>query len=310
MLASDPMRYQKLDMNLLVALDALLTDPHVTRAAERLNVTQSAMSGSLGRLREYFDDELVRQAGRRMVLTALGKELRDPVRELLALTDRVLATKASFDPRTSERSFTLHCTDFVWVTMISGLVVRLGKDAPGIRLEYAPAVSDFIERRADFAIKADRFRIGDYPTAPLFSDPMVCIAWTGNDEIGETLSEDEFFELPHIAAYSPHPSLTEDWVARHYDRRYVVSARVPNFSLVPQTIVGTRCIGIVPHRNAQRYASFLPLRILRSPVEFPALSLVLQWHPQHEGDAGLRWFRDVLIASAGYLNEVRRSMPA
>ena len=74
------MRYQKLDMNLLAALDALLADPHVTRAAERLNVTQSAMSGSLARLREYFDDELVRQAGRRMVLTPLGKELRDPVR--------------------------------------------------------------------------------------------------------------------------------------------------------------------------------------------------------------------------------------
>ena len=297
------MRYQKLDMNLLVALDALLADPHVTRAAERLNVTQSAMSGSLARLREYFEDELVRQTGRRMVLTPLGKELRDPVRELLALTDRVLATKSSFDPLTSERTFTLHCTDYVWITMVSGLVARLGREAPGVRLEYAHAVSDFIERRADFVIKADRFHIGEYPTAALFTDPMVCIAWTGNDLIGETLSEDGFFDLPHIAAFSPHPSLTEDWVARHYDRRYVVSARVPNFSLVPQTVVGTRCIAVVPHRNAQRYASSLPLRILRSPVEFPALSLVLQWQPYHEGDAGLRWFRDALIQSAGYLHD-------
>ena len=175
------MRYQKLDMNLLVALDALLADPHVTRAAERLNVTQSAMSGSLARLREYFDDELVRQAGRRMVLTPLGKELRDPVRELLALTDRVLATKSSFDPLTSERTFTLHCTDYVWITMVSGLVARLGTEAPRIRVEYAHAVSEFIERRADFAIKADRFQLGEYPSATLFSDPMVCIAWTGNE---------------------------------------------------------------------------------------------------------------------------------
>ena len=302
------MRYQKLDLNLLAALDALLADPHVTRAAERLNVTQSAMSGSLGRLREYFDDELVRQTGRRMVLTPLGKELRDPVRELLALTDRVLATKSSFDPLTSERTFTLHCTDYVWVTMISDLVARLGREAPSIKLEYAHAISEFIERRADFAIKADRFQIGEYPSAPLFSDPMVCIAWTGNEEIGETLSEDEFFALPHIAAHSPHLSLTEDWIARHYDQRYIVSVRVPNFSLVPDAIVGTRCIAVVPHRNALRYASVLPLRVLRSPVEFPALSLVLLWHPHHEGDAGLRWFREMLVSSAGYLHKSQRSV--
>ena len=302
------MRYQKLDMNLLVALDALLTDPHVTRAAERLNVTQSAMSGSLARLREYFDDELVRQAGRRMVLTPLGKELRDPVRELLALTDRVLATKSSFDPLTSERTFTLHCTDYVWITMVSGLVARLGREAPRIRVEYAHAVSEFIERRADFAIKADRFQLGEYPSATLFSDPMVCIAWTGNEELGETLSEDQFFALPHVAAYSPHPNLTEDWVARHYDQRYVVAARVPNFSLVPEAIVGTRCIAVVPHRNALRCASHLPLRVLRSPVEFPALSLELLWHPHHEGDAGLRWFREMLLTSAGHLQRSQRSV--
>jgi LysR family nod box-dependent transcriptional activator len=302
------MRYQKLDMNLLVALDALLTDPHVTRAAERLNVTQSAMSGSLARLREYFDDELVRQAGRRMVLTPLGKELRDPVRELLTLTDRVLATKSSFDPLTSERTFTLHCTDYVWITMVSGLVARLGREAPHIRVEYAHAVSEFIERRADFAIKADRFQLGEYPSAPLFSDPMVCIAWTGNEELGETLSEDEFFALPHVAAHSPHPNLTEDWVARHFDQRYVVAARVPNFSLVPEAIVGTRCIAVVPHRNALRCASHLPLRVLRSPVEFPLLSLELLWHPHHEGDAGLRWFREMLLASAGPLHGSQRSV--
>lgn len=296
------MRYRKLDMNLLVALDALLSDPHVTRAAERLNVTQPAMSGSLSRLREYFEDELVTQAGKHMTLTPLGRELREPVRALLALTDRVLAIKSSFVPQTSERLFTLHCTDYVWMTLVSDLLGRLGELAPRVRLEYARDVQDFIERRADFAIKGDRFILPEFPSTFLFADPMVCIAWTGNGNIGESLSEQELFELPHIAAYSPHPSHTQEWLSKHSERALTISVRVPNFSMVPHAIVGTRFIAIVPSRIAKRYAAFLPLRILPSPLNFPPLRLALQWHSHQDGDAGLRWLRELLTDVAAQLD--------
>ncbi len=295
------MRFQKLDMNLLVALDTLLTDPHITRAAERLRVSQPAMSGSLARLREHFRDELVIQVGRRMELTPLARDLREPVHDLLTRADRVLSTRASFDPLASDRRFTVHCTDYVWATLIQEVVARLINEAPLVRIDYSGNTRDFIERRVELMIVADRFAIAGLPAQTLFKDPMVCVAWAENEAVGAAVSAAQYFDLLHVAAYTTRPTLMDDWISRNCDQRCKIATLVPNYSLVPQAVVGTPFLATVPLRMAVKYSAHLPLRIIPPPLDFPSLVEVLQWHPHQSSDSGLQWLRDVLVESASRL---------
>ena len=195
------MNFLKLDLNSLVALDALLTDPHVTRAAERLCVSQPSLSGTLARLRDYFQDDLIVQVGRRMELTPMGEALRQPLREILEDAERLLSTKSHFDPRSSQRRFTLSCTDYVWATLIGKVIRRLASDAPGVRLEYAGTERDFADHRVELLIVADRFALKDHSSRQLFQESFVCIAWSGNDGIGDSITFDEYFAQNHIVAY-------------------------------------------------------------------------------------------------------------
>ena len=297
------MHFLKLDLNLLVALNALLTDPHVTRAAERLRVSQSTLSGSLARLREYFDDELIIQVGRRMELTPLAQELREPLRELLNSTERLLSSKARFDPLGSDRCFTITCTDYVWATLLREVVARLATEAPRIRVEYGGTTRDFAERRIELLVVADRFALDGYPSHPLFEDPFVCIAWSGNTEVGDSLSFEEYFKHRHVVAYASRPTLVADWIASAHGRHVDVAARAPNFTLVPQSIVGTTYLATVPLRMANYYASHLPLRILQAPLELPVLADVIQWQPHQEADEGLIWLRTLIIESCGRMKD-------
>lgn len=292
------MHFLKLDINLLVTLDALLTDPHVTRAAERLRISQPTVSGSLARLREYFADELIVQVGRRMELTPFAKDLREPLSDLMRRTEKLLSTRASFDPLTSERCFTITCSDYVWATLVREIMPRLAVEAPYIELSYAGTAQDFADRRIDLLIVPDRFALPDYPSELLFKDSYVCVAWSSNKSVGTTLSEEEYFSHRHVVAYSPRPTLIADWLFNNYGRTCKVAARVPNFTLVPQSIVGTNYIATIPLRMATYYAQYIPLRIIEAPLSFPLLVDVLQWHIYQEADSGLTWFRDMIIRSS------------
>jgi DNA-binding transcriptional LysR family regulator len=296
------MHFLKLDLNLLVALDALLADPHVTRAAERLRVSQSTLSGSLARLREYFDDELMVQVGRRMELTPLARELREPLRELLGNAERLLSTKAHFDPLSAERCFTITCTDYAWATLLREVIARLATEAPRVRLEYTGSTRDFAERRIELLIVSDRFALDGHPSQPLFVDPFVCIAWSGNTRVGESLSFEDYFAHRHVVAYSSRPTLVADWIASAHGRYVEVAARAPNFTLVPQSIVGTPYLATVPLRMANYYARHLPLRILQPPLELPVLADMLQWHAHQEADEGLVWLRRLIVESCSRMD--------
>ncbi|VTU36003.1 LysR family transcriptional regulator [Variovorax sp. PBL-E5] len=289
------MNFLKLDLNLLVALDALLTDPHVTRAAERLCVSQPTLSGSLARLRDYFQDELIVQVGRRMELTPMAEAMRQPLRNVLGDAEKLLSTKSHFDPGTSERRFTLTCTDYVWATLIGKVLRRLASEAPGIRLEYGGTARDFAEHRVELLIVADRFALKEHSSRQLFQESFVCIAWSGNDRIGDAISFDEYFAQDHIVAWSSRPTLVADWIAARHGMRCRIATRVPDFTMVPQSIVGTPYLATVPTRMANHYAGHLPLRILEAPLELPVLTQVMQWHRHQESDQGMQWLRELIV---------------
>jgi DNA-binding transcriptional LysR family regulator len=288
------------DLNLLVALDALLHECNVTQAGNRLNLSQPAMSGALARLRTHFEDELLVPVGRRMVRTQLGDELMGPVRELLLQAQGTLETKARFDPAISTRHFSIAASDYVSTVLLAEALQRTKREAPRITFELRPlgsraeaaldgGVLDFLVSPAGDALDIHRSEM-------LFEDTFVCVAWAGNTQIGDTLTPEQYLELGHVivnVGSSPVGNIDEEYL-RKIKRRRRVEVSVPSFSLAPQLIVGTDRITTITMRLAMSWAKILPLNVLPLPIEIPRLVELLYWHRVHDQDPAHIWFRGVL----------------
>lgn len=225
----------------------------------------------------------------------MAEAMRMPLRHVLGDAEKLLSTKSHFDPATSERRFTMTCTDYVWATLIGTVIQRLAVEAPGIRLEYGGTARDFAEHRVELLVVADRFALKEHSSRQLFQESFVCIAWSGNDRIGDTIGFDEYFAQDHIVAYSSRQTLVADWIQARHGMRCRIASRVPDFTMVPQTLVGTPYLATVPTRMARHYAGHLPLRILDAPLELPVLTQVMQWHRHQESDQGMQWLRELIV---------------
>ncbi|GAB3627040.1 LysR family transcriptional regulator [Pandoraea terrae] len=292
------MRFHKLDLNLLIALDAILADPHITRVAQRLHVSQSTMSGLLARLREYFRDQLIVQVGRKTVLTPFAEELADPLRSILDQTEKLLSTSIMFDPAASSHCFTVACSDYVWASLMFKVLQETARQAPLAKVWYAGSGHHFVNGNADFLVVPDRFASPDHPSEILCSERFSCVVWSGNELVGDSLSIDQFLNLGHVIAFSERPTLIEDWFAKQFGQKCNVARVSPSYTLIPQTVIGTNHIAALPTSMAQNYAEHLPLRILTPPVDLPILTDVLQWHWHKDQDPASRWFRALMVHTA------------
>ena len=197
------MRFGHLDLNLLVALDALLTERSITLAGQQLHLSQSAVSAALGRLRDYFGDELLVQAGRRMVPTAVGAELAGPVRKILLEIQATVATRPAFDPASSDRRFSLMMSDYVALVLVD-VVQHVAELASGISFELihnnVVAPGDHLDHAdVDLLIMPSATSCpGGHPKERLFVDDYVCIAWTGNRAVGNELSLEDYLKAGHV----------------------------------------------------------------------------------------------------------------
>ncbi|HSV48037.1 MAG TPA: LysR family transcriptional regulator, partial [Ramlibacter sp.] len=195
------MRLGHFDLNLFVALDALLDTRSVTRASERLHIGASATSSALGRLREHFGDELLVQVGRRMELTALAQALREPVREIILRSQATVAAKADFDPAVEQRRFVVNASDYATTVLLAPLALQLESVAPGISIEVIGLGSSNIERlergEVDFAIYPERNASPLHPLEPLLEEDYSCVVWSGNSQVGKRLSFDDYVSMRH-----------------------------------------------------------------------------------------------------------------
>ncbi len=295
------MRFQNLDLNLLVALDILLEERNVSRAAARLHLSQSAMSGALGRLREFFGDELLVQVGRQMVPTARAEDLGHKVRDILLRIQSAVEAQPSFDPASARRTFRIVTSDYITEVLLADVVRRLKRVAPGISLEFTPpgtAMGDALQRgEIDFVITPDTHTQELHPKEVLFEETYCCVVWTGNTRVGNALSLERYLDLGHIGVYvsKQAPSAEQIFLERvGHERRVEVS--VPSFCTVPHLLVGTDLVATMHARLARLYARFLPLRILPPPLEFPPLVEMIQWSRYFEGDPGQTWMRELIHA--------------
>lgn len=299
------MHYRRLDLNLLVALDALLSERNITQAGRRLHLTQSAMSGALARLREFFGDELLVQVGRRMVPTALALTLQQPVHDLLLQVRATLETRPEFDPATANRNFRLMMSDFVSTVLLTEVTRRAERVAPNVTFELIAnnmdAPVEYLERAdVDLLIMPIEFVSKDHPKDVLFEDRYVCIVSADNESVGETLGLDQYLEMGHVGVLFGRvraPAVDQWFVERSgLERRIEVYAM--NFGSIPQFVVGTRRIATVHRRLAEIFVRQLPLRIVPAPLDLPPLVEAVQWHSAFDQDPGTRWLRNLLKETA------------
>ena len=185
------MRFNGLDLNLLVALDALLAEGSITRAAHRVHLTQSAMSGALARLREHFDDPLFVQVGRKMVRTPLADGLEAAVRDILLRIDSALDIRPQFAPAESKRRFVIAASDYIMAVLLDRVLARACTEAPGVTfalepLDKGPALLD--QGEIDLLIIPPRFGADSHPSEVAIRDTYTCVVWNGNTHVGRRLT--------------------------------------------------------------------------------------------------------------------------
>lgn len=287
---------RRVDLNLLVAFDVLMAERNVSRAAARLCLGQSAMSSTLGRLRRHFDDPILVRNGRSMVPTAFAESLERPAREALASVQAVLSPGVDFDPTVDAREFTVMASEFVVLTLLRPLLVKLQGDAPHVRLRLLPVSDEYEEAlwrdSADLVVAPSGVFSDDvrYQHAPLFRDEWVCIVDASNSAVGDEIALGQLQTLPYLATtVGSGQSFGETQLDRLGVHRQV-GGKVA-LGIAPFLVPGTNLIALVPRRLASLFLDITPIRIVRAPAEIEPLDETLLWARRNSDDPGHRWLR-------------------
>jgi LysR family transcriptional regulator, nod-box dependent transcriptional activator len=304
------MQLNRFDLNLLIALDALLHEKNVTRAAERVFVSQPAMSAALQKLRDYFRDPLLVRVGRDMELTPRGLSLVEPVREALLRIQATLGTQPSFDAATVRRTFTLVVTDEAAPGVLPRLLRRLAREAPGVQCHIEQVSHTSLTRLeygdADLCLCLDLMRLFGLRAVPdtlrlveLRPVRWVCAVCAEHPTIGDELTLAQYQALPHVFARPHgHTAPIEELVRRLINMDIEVRATAQSLLELPFMIPGTPLLATVPERIASLAATALPLRTLALPFDALDSHEVLLWHKRNEPDPGHAWLRNLFIELA------------
>jgi DNA-binding transcriptional LysR family regulator len=304
------MHLDKFDLNLLVALDALLTEKHVTRAADKLCVSQPAMSAALARLRDYFDDPLLERVGTGLELTPRAADLVGEIRELLLKIRATLRSAPTFDPSRDMRDFRLITTDYVASVFMPVVTRRLLQEGPHVRCQVellkGSSLTDVNQGTVDFCVSVPprepldgNGSFGDLCNEALFSDEFVLIMDGGCREARTNVSLTDFLRLPYIEVRFTHAmfSVVESAI-RKQQLPVKVVAVTPSFTAAACMIPGTPMTAIIPRRLAEMLAPTLGLVLHDVPIELPQLRETLIWHKRSDADPAHVWFRRFLRSAA------------
>ncbi|MFT4212890.1 MAG: LysR family transcriptional regulator [Microbacterium sp.] len=307
------MNLSGLDLNLMLALDALLREENVTRAAERLNLAQPTVSRSLARLRAHFDDELLIRIGNDMELSPLAVRLRPLVAEALDSAKHVFAAHLEFDPSTSQRRFAIATSDYglgalgaQWSTMIS-------RQAPNVRVAFRTLPPEELTpyevrtRDIDGAIAPHGYFPDEMPHLDVLRDRWVIIADESNDSIGSRPTIRQLSDLawvtPFEAAGIPPAQMQRNEWASIATRIAVV---VDHFSEMPLCVRGTKRVALIQERLFRALDARHGLKVMSPPFAMDPIVLSFWWHPTHNTDREHRWMR----AQFDYFREQALVRPA
>lgn len=284
--------------SLLQVFEALLSERNVSRAAERLHLSQPAMSHALARLREALGDELFVRTARGMTPTPRALALAPQVRDTLGRLQRLFAPPPRFDPATTTAQLTLASTEFFEQLLLPRLVPLLLAEAPRLTLRSRSTLGQLPKEdleRGDCDLAIAGF-FGELPEGfyqqMLFVDDFVCVVRRDHPRVQKTLSLPTYLELDHllISMQGDLKGVVDVALAKKRRARRVV-AGVSSFLTPGWIIAGSDLVLTVPRRLAAIYQAQLPLRVLPVPLKLPPIKMVQVWHERTHGDALHRWFR-------------------
>ena len=298
------MRFKGLDLNLLVALDVLLEERSVSRAATRLHISQPAASAALGRLRNFFKDDLLVLHGKRMIPTAYGESLVPEIGRVLGQVDSIISGSSEFDPGKSERVFRLMASDYIASVVVGPAIQTIEDVAPGIqfdiRLPNEQVELEFERGEIDLVLTPDQFLVPNHPAELLFEEQHVVVGWAGNAVLEKPLTPEAFLGSAHVAV-AMGQNRTPAYAERHLDGSVdsrTVEIYAPSFTVVPWLLIGTRRLTVMHERLAKAFAKNLPLRIQPLPIDIPPMREMIQYHSARARDSGIVWLRRLLRETA------------
>ena len=295
------------DLNLMIALKALLEEGNVTKAGAKIGKSQPAMSTALARLRRHYRDELLVRVGRDYELTPFAKALAPSVLQSLRAAELALDTGQRFDPATSEQAFRINATDYVITVLAEPLLRRVAAVAPGIRLDFDSIPDDM--HYSDYHLRNTDALIGPvgfgFPglQEPLFRDRFVCVVDPSNARLRDgRLTLDDLALLPHAVRSSggTHVGPTDRVMDELAVRRHVQVVTV-GFLPLPFLISGTDLVAAIPERLAQAVAVPLGLTVVEPPFGRVELIESLWWHPGRASAPEHAWLRRILREASASL---------
>ncbi|MDR3399111.1 MAG: LysR family transcriptional regulator [Pandoraea sp.] len=289
---------RRIDLNLLVTLDVLLVEQNVTRAAERLFMSQPAVSVHLAKLRDLLDDPLLLPGPRGMRPTARAEALREPLREALESLTRAVAPAAPFEPANADLTWRIAATDYTESTIVLPLLRRLRADAPHTRVAAFDLTPSRLSRQAEQGVIDIAFHTTE--NAPeglhrsaLFTERYVLVGRRGHPKLKRRPTIKQFCDLEHAIVSQDgggfHASTDDALALLGMSRRVVLS--VPHFLFLRSALAGTDLVAMAPERLVRDDPA---LQMMSPPVDVPGFEISMYWHERVHRDPAHRWLRDCL----------------
>lgn len=294
------MRFKGLDLNLLVALDVLLTTRSITETSKRMNLSQPAVSAALNRLRDHFSDPLLVLNGKRFLPTTTAETLLPLVRQLLRDAETMLQAGQRFEPARSHRTFRIVASDYMAVVLLTRVAARLGREAPHVCLDIIPPSAQsgtaLDNGQADMVIGPDAFVLARFPSELLFDERHVIVGCATNPLFGEPIRMADYVAAGHVvASFGPNREASfADQVIEKLGVERRIEVTTSSFAALPWFLVGTPRLALMHERLADFFARIAPLAVTEPPFAMPVQKVVMQHHPARSGDMGLQWLTAVI----------------
>jgi len=301
-----PAHLTGMDLNLLVSLDALLTEKSVTRAATRMSVSQPAMSAALHKLRWHLSDPLLERVGRQLELTPRAKELALPVKNVLLEMWSVLNHEQRFDPAVATRTFRLAMSSYCVQIFGVPVIEQLRRVAPNVRCHFDEITADVFGRLQngviDFCVTLGERALldpndsaADLSDEHLFFDRFMLVSAADNATVDDEIHYDAFCRLAFVETrFGGSLTGIVERALRWQSHRPTTCIIVPNATLALSMVSKTSLVTIAPTMLVAAFANIWRLKVTRAPLEMPLVDETLYWHPRNDADPVHLWFRNFL----------------
>ncbi len=300
------MSLRHFDLNLLLVFEALVTEAHVTRAAEKVFLSQSATSHALNRLRQQLNDPILVRCGNGLQPTPRAMAMLPDVRDILKRLDNTLTPPQVFDPLISERVFSIAVTDYFEAVVLPDMMPVLQKQAPGVIFDL-----EMIGPRASL----DRLESGDVDLVigldnsirvpshlmhqPWLTEQLVCLVGTHTSHCPSRLNLTEYLALPHVVLVDQTDTSTDvidRWLAEQQLQRTRI-ARMINYLAAARLVANRQAVMTLPRRMAELFSQWLPVNVVAGPEGLPDWHMTLVQHPLHAQDTGIQWLIEQVVTA-------------